>query len=224
MAAVARIYQAQFDARPGVTLAATNGGLSTIADLVAQTAQRVFTSPRDQVPHSEEFNPPRPQRYDWYRTARFAIFGVSMGPLIGRWNGVLEKNFPLRAAITKNTTAPATSTGQVSFKALGKRVIADQTFMAPLGLVIFVGSMGAMEGRTLAGVKQKYLDMFKPALIANWEVWPAIQLINFRFMPLAYRVPFQASCGVFWTLYLSLLNAREDIEQDGQLEAKKQTT
>ena len=34
------------------------------------------------------------------------------------------------------------------------------------------------------------------------------QLVNFRFMPLPYRVPFQSTCGVFWTLYLSLLNAK----------------
>ena len=27
-------------------------------------------------------------------------------------------------------------------------------------------------------------------------------------MPLPYRVPFQSTCGVFWTLYLSLLNAK----------------
>jgi protein Mpv17 len=93
--------------------------------------------------------------------------------------------------------------------------------MAPLGLAIFVGSMGKMEGRTNEGIKQKYRDMYSPAIIANWKVWPAIQLINFRFMPLAYRVPFQASCGVVWTLYLSLLNAREDIKQDGPLEAKR---
>jgi protein Mpv17 len=33
------------------------------------------------------------------------------------------------------------------------------------------------------------------------------QFINFWLMPLPYRVPFQQTCGVFWTLYLSLLNA-----------------
>ena len=27
-------------------------------------------------------------------------------------------------------------------------------------------------------------------------------------MPLAYRVPFQSSCGVFWTLYLSIANSK----------------
>ena len=30
--------------------------------------------------------------------------------------------------------------------------------------------------------------MFVPAILANWTVWPFIQLVNFRFMPLAYRV------------------------------------
>lgn len=34
------------------------------------------------------------------------------------------------------------------------------------------------------------------------------QLINFRYMPLPYRVPFQSTCGVFWTLYLSIVNSR----------------
>ena len=33
------------------------------------------------------------------------------------------------------------------------------------------------------------------------------QFINFWLMPLPYRVPFQQTCGMFWTLYLSLLNS-----------------
>lgn len=50
-------------------------------------------------------------------------------------------------------------------------------------------------------------QMYKPALLANWQVWPAIQLINFRFVPLRFRVPFTSACGIAWTLYLSLLAA-----------------
>ena len=81
-----------------------------------------------------------------------------------------------------------------------------------------------MEGRDLQGIQAKLKDMYLSALIANWQVWPAAQLINFRYMPLQcvvqpwvrllsndsarYRVPFQATLGVFWSLYLSLLNAR----------------
>jgi protein Mpv17 len=92
--------------------------------------------------------------------------------------------------------------------------------------------MGMMEGRDPKHIRARFEDIFRPALLANWKIWPAAQVrqvltfrisrvlltgewwvcgrdqfINFRFMPLPYRVPFQQTCGVFWTLYLSLLNA-----------------
>ena len=41
-----------------------------------------------------------------------------MGPLLGRWNLFLEKNYPLRSV-----------GGTVSLKSLGKRVLVDQTLM-----------------------------------------------------------------------------------------------
>ncbi|KAF8761956.1 Mpv17 / PMP22 family [Rhizoctonia solani] len=205
MAAIARVYQDSFTKRPSATLAVTNGALNAFADVVAQTAQ-IFshttgggfqlTTP-DKAPHKPEFEPP-PPRYDPARTLRFFAFGTAMGPIIGRWNVFLENRFPLRSI-----------GGKVSMAALGKRVAADQIVMAPIGLTVFVGMMGWMEGRNLEGIKQKYSDMYAPALAANYKVWPAAQLVNFRYMPLPYRVPFQATCGVFWTLYLSLLNARE---------------
>jgi len=85
--------------------------------------------------------------------------------------------------------------------------------------------MGVMERRSVAQIKAKYSDLYWPALSTNWKVWPLAQvrsvlnalllsfesihqLVNFRYMPLPYRVPFQSGCGVFWTLYLSLMNAR----------------
>ncbi len=72
---------------------------------------------------------------------------------------------------------------------------------------MFTGAMGLMEGRGIEGTKQKFKDvssrhgqqsafhlgadspnlaeqMYWPALLANWQVWPLVQAINFRFMPL----------------------------------------
>jgi hypothetical protein len=51
------------------------------------------------------------------------------------------------------------------------------------------------------------IKMFIPALIANWKVWPAVQTINFRYMPLRYRVPFTGAVGIAWQVFLSILNA-----------------
>ncbi|OBZ79660.1 Protein SYM1 [Grifola frondosa] len=195
--ALARVYQQSFQSHPYGTLAITNGAFNALGDVVAQLTQNII-EPRD-----ERHNRPR---YDFPRTLRFFAFGLAMGPLIGRWNFSLERNFPLRFA-GKNP-------GKVSVPALSKRVAADQLLMAPIGLALFIGSMGLMEGRDSMHIQTKYKDLYKPALIANWQVWPVAQLINFRFMPLPYRVPFQSTCGVFWTLYLSILNSEETELQD----------
>lgn len=133
-----------------------------------------------------------------------------MGPLIGRWNAILERRFPLRVGRPSRIVGDP----RVSLVSLTKRVSSDQLFMAPIGLAIFLTSMGLMEGRDAQHIHGKFKDLYRQAIIANWQVWPLAQLINFRFMPLPYRVPFQSTCGVFWTLYLSLLNSAENEQQD----------
>jgi len=198
IALAARAYQQSFEARPRTTLAVTNGSLFAIGDGVAQLTQ-LFTYNPDLHRGSK-----RPL-YDIARTARFFAFGVGMGPLLGRWNRFLEHRFPLRGIATSN---------RVSISALGKRVAADQLFMAPIGLAMFIGSMGVMEGRDAQHIGKKYEDIYTPAIIANWRIWPLAQFINFRYMALPYRIPFQSTCGIFWNLYLSLLNSKENERQD----------
>ncbi|KAI9572672.1 hypothetical protein HD554DRAFT_2014714 [Boletus coccyginus] len=190
---LARTYQHFFHTHPNRTLALTGGTLNAFGDIVAQFTQNACAQDHQHRPG-----------WDSARTLRFFCFGVGISPPLGRWNIFLERKFPLRKRRAHT----------VSFKALSKRVAADQFIMAPLGLAIFIGSIGIMEGRTKHQIRDKYTDMYTTALQTNWKIWPLAQLINFRFMPLPYRIPFQSACGVFWTLYLSILNAKEDDKQD----------
>ncbi|KAI0082244.1 hypothetical protein K474DRAFT_1655605 [Panus rudis PR-1116 ss-1] len=192
---LARVYQQSFDSHPYWTLAITNGALNALGDTVAQ-----LTETRFQNDQSRDDRP----RYDIPRTLRFFAFGFGMGPLIGRWNFWLERNFPLRSQ---------SGSGKVSVRALSKRVAADQLIMAPIGLGLFLGSMGIMEGQDKHHIENKFKDLYGSLIVTNWQVWPLAQLVNFRYMPLPMRVPFQSTCGVFWTLYLSIANAREDRKQ-----------
>ena len=50
---------------------------------------------------------------------------------------------------------------------------------------MFLSSMAAMEG---ADVSDRLESAFKPALIKGWMIWPWVQLVNFKFVPLDYRV------------------------------------
>ncbi|TXT13015.1 hypothetical protein VHUM_01416 [Vanrija humicola] len=117
-----------------------------------------------------------------------------MGPIVGQWLRFLEYSVPMRAGQAVQVTV--------------KRVLLDQIVFAPVGLTLFVGSMGVMEGRSRAQIKQKFDDVYWTALKTNWKVWPAIQAANLGVVPHRYRLPFQQTCGIMWNTYLSLLNSR----------------
>ncbi|KAI9512661.1 hypothetical protein F5148DRAFT_1161858 [Russula earlei] len=200
---LARAYKRSFEAYPHVTLAVAGGALTALGDVVAQLSQHIVAPEDNRKPGLH---------YDVPRTLRYFCFGAGMSPLIGRWNKYLEHKFPLRSS----------REGPASFAALSKRVAVDQIVMAPIGLSLFLSFMGMMEGRDSKHIRARFQDIYQPALLANWKVWPAAQFINFRFMPLPYRVPFQQTCGVFWTLYLSLINSAESKKQDAE-DALQQT-
>ncbi|KAG6832227.1 hypothetical protein H0H92_004192 [Tricholoma furcatifolium] len=177
---LARAYQHSFDTHPNITLALTGAGLNSLGDIVAQLIEKTIATTEGNH---------RP--YDIPRTLRFFVFGFTISPFLGRWNSALEMCFPLRAS---------SGSSKVSLKALSQR--------APIGVGAFLGSMALMERQNFEQIKEKFNELYEPTVLTNWKVWPIAQLINFRYMPLAYRIPFQSGCGVFWTLYLSLINAR----------------
>lgn len=43
-------------------------------------------------------------------------------------------------------------------------------------LSLFIGSMGIMEGRDAKHIGQRFSDLYKPAILANWQVWPLAQV------------------------------------------------
>jgi protein Mpv17 len=65
------------------------------------------------------------------------------------------------------------------------RVAFDQLAFAPVGIAAFFSAMTLMEG---GDVKKKLESTWWDALKANWNIWPVVQVINFRFVPLAMRI------------------------------------
>jgi hypothetical protein len=48
--------------------------------------------------------------------------------------------------------------------------------------------MTVAEGGGKRAVQRKFQDIYVPALKANWLVWPTVQMINFRVMPIQYQI------------------------------------
>lgn len=228
MALFARLtsrFNGYYDERPILTMMVTNAVLGGIADTVAQTITSVreralrrhpkgldsnedslaieiheldrknpFYGDRDLVPDSKALPPP----FDFERLFRFMAYPFLMAPLQFRWFKLLESTFPI--------------TKQAAFLPAMKRVAADQLIFAPFGVAAFFTAMTLAEGGGKQGVKQKMKDMYFPTLKANYVLWPAVQVVNFRLMPVQFQLPFVSTVGIAWTAYLSLTNAAGDVQ------------
>ncbi|KAL7936562.1 hypothetical protein V8C35DRAFT_295830 [Trichoderma chlorosporum] len=222
MALVARLtarFNSYYNERPLLTMMVTNSILGGIADTVAQTItavrERAVRKPggvnkddtfaieiheldeknpfldRELIPDSKNLPPP----FDFERLTRFMAYGFCMAPVQFRWFKLLERMFP----ITKGS----------AFVPAMKRVAFDQLIFAPFGVGVFFTAMTIAEGGGRRAVAHKLRDMYIPTLKANYVVWPAVQVINFRLMPVQFQLPFVSTVGIAWTAYLSLTNASD---------------
>lgn len=125
--------------------------------------------------------------YNWKRILKQGIFGVIMTPYLHvQYNILIPKFFPNPGAL--NTA---------------KLLFYDQTVNASVFLIAFFTYMDLLNDVDLGtSLKNTYVKFF-PTLVANWKVWPGVQLINFTFVPPEYRVLFVNVVAIGWNTYLS---------------------
>ena len=132
-------------------------------------------------PDEEDSLPPHAGNYknlappfDFERLTRFMAYGFLMAPVQHTWFSWLSSTFPITAT---SATGPAI-----------KRVAVDQLVFAPVGLACFFTFMTVTEGGSLRDVRRKFEDVYIPALKVNLMVWPAVQMLNFRVLPIQFQI------------------------------------
>ncbi|RPB03627.1 hypothetical protein L873DRAFT_1670034 [Choiromyces venosus 120613-1] len=218
-----RRYDATFAARPLLTMMVTNTLLGAIADTTAQTVTSIrerslrqplppspssaaistaihtldnAISEKPLIPQSTQLPPP----FDWGRLARFMSWGCIVAPFQFKWFQFLSGRYPISAG-----------KGGGGMGALVKRVGLDQLAFAPVGLAGFFGWMTVSEGGGWGDIKRKFKEVYFDALRSNYMLWPAVQMINFRLIPLKFQLPFASSWGILWGTYLSLTNSAAEV-------------
>lgn len=67
-------------------------------------------------------------------------------------------------------------------------------------LIVIVGlSQEPDINKVKTKLQTEYLDILK----TNYYVWPWVQLVNFRFVPLNYQVLLTQTVAVMWNIYFS---------------------
>ncbi|KAK6068846.1 glutaminyl-peptide cyclotransferase [Seiridium cupressi] len=129
------------------------------------------------------------EKHELARTGRMFLYGGAIfGPAATTWFKFLQ-----RKVVLKNKNAEIVA-----------RVACDQGLFAPTFIGIFLSSMAVMEG---GSPQEKLQKSYLPALQTNYLIWPFVQLVNFKFVPLHHRVLFVNFISIGWNCYLSFLNS-----------------
>ena len=197
------IYQAHFKAHPILTTMITSSLLNAISDTISQTVTILRERRRnvdrdkearlDSLREQFELHPSTSlemlrgsrRQFEFERLMRFTSFGFLSSIMQFSWFSWLDAMFP----VTYNL-------------GIIKRVLADQLVYAPVSLLLFFAYMNLMEGNNLADFKKRMKKGYVTSLKANYLLWPVIQVINFKFVPLMYQLPMVSSINVGWNIYL----------------------
>lgn len=57
-----------------------------------------------------------------------------------------------------------------------------------IGLVCFFTFMTIAEGGGRRALLRKFQDVYLPTLKANFILWPAVQILNFRVVPIQFQI------------------------------------
>lgn len=184
MASLVPKYKNLLASRPILTNVVTTGFLFGAGDVLAQNMENKPQMAKDTGNNLVD----APPFLDFVRLSRAVIYGsVVFAPLGDRWYRVLNKVNVSSSKII-NTCAC---------------VALDQLVFAPfIGIPLYYSAMTAMEGGRKEDIRLKLLVNWWSTLTANWTVWPAVQTLNFAFIPVQLRLLVVNSISIVWNCYL----------------------
>jgi hypothetical protein len=177
-------YKSMLSQHPLVTKSITSSVLTTFSDAICQQL------PKGAAGQQTKTN------FDYKRSLHVAITGfVWSGPVTHNWYSILEKIVTIKNPIGGLTA----------------RIILDAIIFSPVTVCGYFTCRSILEGSGVAGIRDKLSTRFVPAVTGAWKFWPAANIINFGLVPVEFRVLYSNVLSIFWTGYLTLLNANKAI-------------
>ncbi|CAD6233596.1 unnamed protein product [Miscanthus lutarioriparius] len=137
-------------------------------------------------------------KVDWRRVGITSSFGFAfVGPVGHYWYEYLDRF--IRRRFQPNT-----------FKFVASKVAADGFLFGPLDLLLFFSYVGLGQGRSVEQVKEDVKRDFIPALVLGGTIWPAVQIANFRFIPVRYQLLYVNLFCLLDSCFLSWIEQQGD--------------
>lgn len=125
------------------------------------------------------------------------------GPVVHYWyqfmDWMLRRLNSKRAAQSQSTATSALT-----------KVALDQLTFGPLFNLAYFYIIGVLQGKSLTAINAKVAREYIPLMIANYKVWPLVNLINFSVIPPKLQVLFGNLVSIAWTvLVIQMTSSRK---------------
>ncbi|CAO2161680.1 unnamed protein product [Urochloa humidicola] len=196
-----RWYQQCLASHPVRTQVVSSGILWGLGDIGAQAVTHYSARRPDQRANNAlEVDKDKDKEFkvDWRRVGITSSFGFAfVGPVGHYWYEYLDRF--IRRRFQPNT-----------FKFVASKVAADGFLFGPLDLLLFFSYMGLGQGRSVEQVKEDVKRDFIPALVLGGTIWPAVQIANFRFVPVRYQLLYVNLFCLLDSCFLSWIEQQGD--------------
>lgn len=127
------------------------------------------------------------KNHDVMRTVKMTCMGLCIiGPGLRTWYIILERLVQ----------------GAGRTVAL-KKMLLDQLIWAPSFLAMFISTVSVLNGKNTKEIKEKFRNDYVDMMKVNYAIWPAVQMLNFYFVPMQHRVIVVNFVALFWNTYLA---------------------
>ncbi|XP_047943738.1 PXMP2/4 family protein 2-like [Salvia hispanica] len=186
-------YQNCLAIHPVTTQVISSGFIWGLGDIAAQA---VTHSNAIQQKHEEL----KELKINWRRVATTTVFGLGfVGPVGHYWYEGLDRIIRVRLKLQPN-----------SFRFVASKVAADGIIFGPVDLLVFFTYMGFSSGKNAAQVKEDVKRDFLPALVLEGAIWPAVQVVNFRFVPVRNQLLYVNLFCLLDSCFLSWIEQQQD--------------
>jgi hypothetical protein len=206
-----RMYLDKLNNNPLLVKSITGGVMYGIGDTIAQNIE-MYQGKRDKI--------------DWKRLGVFTLFGgVFSGPIYHFWFNGLDR-LPYRLMFARRfmeqrrvnslievAKKHGIDVGELKIEPrklssvayYSSKILADQLIFSSLYTAFVFMMVGLMNGKTIEEAWEDTKKVYIPTYIADCIVWPPVQLINFRFVPVPLQPLFVNTVNIIWNTYLSLM-------------------
>jgi len=184
-------WRAGFGKHLLVTNILSSGGFFVLGDAIQQRLEMTQ-------------NPGR--KFDFKRTFRLGVVGLTQGPPHHYWYIYLDKFLPGK-----------------SYGVVMKKILADQIFAAPFFAVTFIFGAGLLEGNTIKSCWSEFKAKFPTIYLFDWVIWPPSQAVNFLLVPTQFRVLYVNGITVLWDIFLSYIKHKPQHLEESPTSAEKKS-